>query len=121
MTNNLDTYYINQKEPFQSCLIALRDIILNVNVEIVPICRFQIPFFAYKELNLAFLWVYRKKVMMGFVTDRHTFRPIPGIRFKDQMETFLLDPNEDIPIEITNKKLQNQILNYDVFLRNKTI
>ncbi len=45
MKTDLENYYLKQKEPFQSCLLALRDIILDVNKDIVAMRKYQIPFF----------------------------------------------------------------------------
>lgn len=119
MTEELDNYYLKHPEPFHCCLLALRDSILKTDAEIVAARKYQIPFFYYRGLKLAFLWIYRKKVMFGIVTDLTMFSPVPGYRRKDLIESILIDPNADLPIERITGKLQEQMTNCQRFLAEK--
>jgi hypothetical protein len=98
MNRELENYYLKQPEPIQSCLLALKSIVLNFSPDITHERKFQIPFFCYKGKKLAFLWVNRKRLIMGFVKDRALLpKPATGRR-KDEFETIIVDPNEDLPI-----------------------
>lgn len=105
MIKTLESYYLSKPEPYQSCLLALRDIILNANPLIIHERKFQIPFFTYKDKKLAYLWLDRKKLKMGFCLDKRLQEVTPGVKPKDQYESMVIDPNEDIPIEIVLEKL----------------
>jgi hypothetical protein len=109
----LDNYYMKQAEPLQGCLLALKSLILEVNKDITPIRKYRIPFFRYKSWNLAFLWIYKKKIMIGFVTDRRIHPPMPGTKRKDDVETMLIDPNKDIPLDLIATRLRYYIKLYD--------
>lgn len=67
MTNNNSEfltaidYYYDKQEVSRECLLALKQIIMSVDSEIVAVKKYQIPFFCYKGFSLAFLWVHRKK------------------------------------------------------------
>jgi hypothetical protein len=113
MNRELENYYLKQPEPIQGCLLALKSIILSVNKEVSHRRSFQIPFFYYKEKKLAFLWVNRKQLLLGIVTDSSLFERQKGTRRKNQFETIVIDPNEDIPVKEIIKRLQGQIKLYD--------
>lgn len=85
--------------------MALRDIILKANPLIIHERKFQIPFFTYKDKKLAYLWLDRKKLKLGFCLDKSLQVMTPGVKPKDQYESMVIDPNEDIPIEIVLEKL----------------
>ncbi|MET3978984.1 hypothetical protein ABIB62_001553 [Mucilaginibacter sp. UYP25] len=108
-TPTLESYYLTKPEPYQSCLLALRDIILRVDGEVIHERKFQIPFFTYRGKKLAYLWLDRKKLKMGFCLDK-SLQPIQeGIKPKDQYESILIDPNEDFPVELILQKLSDYI------------
>ena len=109
MIKTLESYYLSKPEPYQSCLLALRDIILNANPLIVHERKFQIPFFTYKDKKLAYLWLDKKKLKLGFCLDKSLQEVTPDIKPKDQYESMLIDPNEDIPIEVVLNKLDAYI------------
>ena len=97
MNRELENYYLKQPEPIQGCLLALKSIILSIDREISHRRVYQIPFFYYKEKKLAFLWVHRKRLLFGIVTDKSLMEPPEGARRKNKYETMEIDPNQDIP------------------------
>ena len=101
----LEYYYLSKPEPYQSCLLALKDIVLSVNPAICHERKFQIPFFIYKGKKLGYLWLNGKKLMMGFCLDKSLQLIIPGIKPKDKYESIQIDPNKDIPVDVIRKKL----------------
>jgi hypothetical protein len=95
----LEYYYEKQETETRECLLALKAIILSIDENIVHTRKYQIPFFCYKEFKLGFLWVYRKRILVGFVEDKKTFsQPTKG-RERDSVTTIEINPSEDIPIE----------------------
>ena|ERR1700745_2678647 len=109
----LDNYYLKQPEPIQSCLLALKDIILRLDKNITHQRKFQIPFFYYKNKKLCFLWVNKKNLLFGFVEDKNIYPKKDGVKRKDKMETILINPNADIPIEIILNALREKIELYN--------
>lgn len=108
-----DHYYHKQPEPYQSCLLALREIILAHNPHIVHGKLFQIPFFWYKDYKLAFLWMKGKKLVLGFVEDLKLQKQEPGICRRNQYESMVIDPLADIPVKTIAKKLQKLMDKYE--------
>lgn len=113
MSTDLENYYMKHPEPVQGCLLALKHIILSIDNQITHERKYQIPFFCYKGKRLGFLWVHRKKPMVGFVTDCRIYPATPGIKRKDSIETLIFDPNADIPAEIIREKIIKLMEIYD--------
>ncbi|HEY4322879.1 MAG TPA: DUF1801 domain-containing protein [Mucilaginibacter sp.] len=105
MTTTLESYYLTKPEPYQSCLLALRDIILRANPNICHERKFQIPFFTYKGKKLGYLWLNGKKLMLGFCLDKSLQGATSGLKPKDKYESFRIDPNADLPIDMIMEKL----------------
>ena len=112
MTIPLEDYYLRFPEPYQGCLLALKLIILSVDEHIIHERKFQIPNFSYKGKKLGFLWMNRKKLIVGFITDKSILPSVEGRRKKDQLEMIQIDPNADLPKEMIIAKLQEIILLY---------
>ena len=75
--------------------------------------KYQIPFFYYKNWKLAFLWIYRKKIMIGTVIDKQANQIISEITQKDIVETILINPDEDIPVSEIIMRIKENIKFYD--------
>jgi len=116
MIKTLEGYYLSKPEPYQSCLLALRDIIMSTNADINHERKFQIPFFTYKGKKLAYLWLDKKKLKMGFCLDKSLQPVTEGVRPKDIYESMIIDPNEDIPIKIILDKLRYYIARIETAL-----
>jgi hypothetical protein len=101
-----EAYYISKPEPYQSCLLALKDIILRANPNICHERKFQIPFFTYKGKKLGYLWLNRKKLMLGFCLDKSLQELTAGIKPKDKYESMQIDPDADLPVNIILQKLK---------------
>ncbi|HXU26605.1 MAG TPA: DUF1801 domain-containing protein [Bacteroidia bacterium] len=109
----LNNYYLKQPEPIQSCLLALKDIILRHDKNITHQRKFQIPFFYYKDKKLCYLWVNKKKLLFGIVEDKNIYPKKDGIKRKDKMESIQIDPNADIPLDIILGLLKEKIKLYN--------
>ena len=106
----LEEYYLSKPEPYQSCLLALRDIILHANPGIGHVRKYQIPFFTYKDKKLGYVWLNGKKLMLGFCVDRKLQMEMdPDVKPKDKYESIQIDPNADLPVEFILQKLNYYI------------
>jgi len=111
MSQELENYYLRQPEPIQGCLLALRNVILGVDKQITQERKYQIPFFYFKGKKLCFLWVNKKKLLMGFIVDKNIYPVVAGVKRKDDFETLQIDPNLDLPVEtiIANLRLRMKL------------
>jgi hypothetical protein len=110
----LDSYYEKQEAMVRECLFALKTIILSVDDNITHVRKYRIPFFCYKEFNLGFLWVHRKKIIVGFIKDKKTLcQPITGKR-RDKVMTMEISQLQDIPIDIIRQNIKKRVLEYSL-------
>jgi hypothetical protein len=114
MNTKFEDYYLRHNEPFQGCLLALKHLILNLDIRITHERKYQIPFFCFEGKKLAFLWMNRKNLMLGFVTDKSIIPPVAEISHKDRLEIIQIDPNADLPVELIATKLMEQIRMYEI-------
>jgi len=59
MSNPLDQFYAKHEEPLQSYFLALRSILLKLDLEIDERFKYELPFFYYK--NKPFCYIWKKK------------------------------------------------------------
>lgn len=109
MPTLLDQYYAKQPAPVQSCLLALKNIVLAIDKNITHQRKFQIPFFYFNNKKLCFLWVTRKKLLFGFVEDKSLFATDAHVKPKDRIETITINPDEDLPVESIETRLKHII------------
>lgn len=109
----LEHYYEKQEIMTRECLLALKSILLSVDENIVHFRKYQIPFFRYKKFSIGFLWVYRKKILVGFVEDKKSFPPTAE-RKKDNVTVLEVNPLEDIPIDEIKKRFKKLIDKYNL-------
>ena len=46
---NIESFYLDKDEPNKNCLLALRDIILNQDDNIIETVKYGMPCFCYKN------------------------------------------------------------------------
>ena len=115
--NPLEYYYDKQNDETKACLIALKTFIMLVDPNIMYFRKYQIPFFAIKTSVSVFLWVNKKKILLGFVVDKKVIPQGNVLRQKDRILTLEINPLEDIPIEHIKNKLRDLIECYEKILQ----
>lgn len=117
----LDQYYLNLPEPNKSCLLALRDIILAQHQSLLPAWKWGTPFFYYKGQMLFYLWVDKKlKVPYIGITNGHQMEHPALMQGKrTRMKLLLIDPEEDLPVELITELLQWSIKLCEASLKKK--
>ena len=101
MLNDLNYFYENQKEPYRSCFLALRSIILNYSPDFTEASKYKLPFFIYKNKNFCYLW-QDKKTKMPYIGINHGVKIEHPALFQGDRKQFKLlyvDPSKDIPID----------------------
>ena len=101
MLRPIDNYFLQQEEPFQSCLQFLRQHILNVDKNITQRWQYGMPFFYCKEKRFCYLWVHKKyqQPYIGIVDGNKINHPDLVSEKRNRMKILLLDPAKDIPVK----------------------
>ena len=119
MIDELYNYYLQQKEPQKSCLLALRDIILKQDTEISETVKYGMPCFCYKKKMFCYLWTDKKtkEPYILFVEGKSLNIPELEAGSRSRMKILRINPTEDLPLELIASSI-NQALN---LYRNRTI
>ena len=109
----LDNYYEKQELATKECLFALKSIILSVDKNIVHVRKYQIPFFYYNQFKIGFLWIHKKKILIGCVEDRKFLSLSSKRPRNDNVWTIEINPFENIPINIIKSNFNELIKRYN--------
>ncbi|MBA3680645.1 MAG: DUF1801 domain-containing protein [Bacteroidetes bacterium] len=60
MQEQIDNYFFSLPEPYQSCLLFLRDFILNYSDNITESRKFNTPFYYYNKKWLSYISYHPK-------------------------------------------------------------
>jgi len=101
MLSEIDNFYLNQKEPLKSTLIALRKIILSLDSNISNSLKYKMPFFCYKGKMFCYFWVDKKtkEPYIGVVEGNRIDHPLLEKGNRTKIKIFRILMNEDIPID----------------------
>lgn len=117
MLNAIDSYFLTKDEPVKSCLLFLRNYILNFDKNITEAWKYGMPFYCYKGKIFCYLWVHKKTLnpYIGIVEGRKIEHPLLVLEKRARMKIMELDAEKDIPIEVVNEILEMalNILNHD--------
>lgn len=109
----LDNFYNEQPEPHRSALLALRDIILSTDPEnITQEWKYRLPFFYYKGKMFCYLWIHKKfrQPYVSFVHSEELSHPLLLLEKRARMKILLIDPEDDIPLELLQELLQASLV-----------
>ena len=109
--NEKDYFYLNTDEPNKSCLLTLRDIILNQDENITETKKYGMPCFCYRKKMFCYLWVDKKTAepYILFVEGKHLNQPNLEAGRRTRMKIFRINPNKDIPINTIELLLNNAL------------
>ena len=109
--NNLDHFYFDKQEPNKSCLLAMREIILNYDKNITETQKYGMPCFCYKGKMFCYLWVDKKSNDPYFlmVEGARINHPELETGNRSRMKILRINPNKDLPI-VTIDLIMNQAL-----------
>ena len=111
MIPDIDHYYLNKAEPTQSCLLALRTIILQQDPNITETQKYGMPCFCYKKKICCYLWTDKKNnhPYLLMVEGKHLVHPELEAGKRSRMKVFSVDPNKDLPIKTIEVILQKAL------------
>lgn len=96
----IDNFYLSKEEPNQSCLLALRSMILNQDENVVETQKWDMPCFCYKKRMFCFLSINQDDIPYLLVVEgRLIDHPLLEANSRKRMKSISFDPNEDLPIE----------------------
>ena len=100
MIKALDHFYLNQEEPTKGALLAIKDIILSLDVDIKAAWKYKAPFFLYKGKMFCYLWIDKKnkEPYIGLVEGGRIEHPLLEKGGRSRMKILRINPNHDIPI-----------------------
>jgi hypothetical protein len=108
---DLTNYYLNKTEPNKSCLLALRSIILNQDINISETRKFGMPCFCYKKKMFCYLWTDKKTDEPYILMVEGKFLDHPKLEEgnRSRMKIFRINPNKDLPIKSIENILQKAL------------
>ncbi|MBL4670086.1 MAG: DUF1801 domain-containing protein [Flavobacteriales bacterium] len=107
MLTEHDNYYLKQEEPYKSCLLALKQIILALDEDITPEWKYGLPFFYYKKKMFCYFWKDKKtqEPYIGIVKGNELDHPLLESGNRKRMKILRVNPNKDIDIKTVQEIL----------------
>ena len=101
MLREIDKFFYNQPEPINSCLSALRTIVLQFSPDMDEVWRYSMPFYNYQGKRICYLWVEKKTgwPYLGIVNGKLLDHPALIAEKRSRMKILRVDPTADLPIE----------------------
>ena len=101
MLSPLDIFYEKRQEPIKSCLLYIRQYILDSDEHITEALKYGLPMFLYKGKMLCYFWIDKKTKApyIGFMKGKYLDHQKLEQGNRKLVKAYAIDPNEDIPIE----------------------
>jgi hypothetical protein len=98
--NAKDNFYLNREEPNKSCLLAMRDRVLNYDKNITETRKYGMPCFCFKNKMFCYLWVDKKSQEPYFLMVEGNYLDHPDLESgnRSRMKILKINPNKDLPI-----------------------
>ncbi len=96
----LDQFYAKLEEPEQSCLLALRQVLVNFDPNISEEWKYKLPFFYLNKKPFCYFWFHKKyqQPYIGIVKGHLVNHPLLLQEKRKQMKILLANPNTDLPL-----------------------
>ncbi len=111
MPPELNSFYLNKSEPNRSCLLALRDLILNQDSKITETLKYGMPCFCYHKKMFCYLWTDKKtdQPYILMVEGKHLHHPKLETGSRSRMKIFRVDPTKNLPKKVIETILQEAL------------
>lgn len=111
MLNPNENFYLKFDEPVASCLLALKTFILTIHPEINFKISWGMPFFAYHNKSICYLWIDKKSSTpyIGFMDGNKINHPklIQGDR--KRIKILPINPYDNLPIQLISNLINKAI------------
>ncbi len=110
----LTNFYLKQDEDLQGTFLALRDLILKQDNIITHELKYGMPFFCFKGKMFCYLWFHKKhkRPYIGIVEGVLFNEPLLIPEKRSRMKIMLIEPNEDLPVEMIERILEKALRFY---------
>lgn len=101
MNTPLDNFYISLDEPLKSCMLALRDVVVNYNEQIVAEWKWSTPFFKLNGKMFCYLWKDKKTGLpyISIYRANQLSHPLLETSSRKAFGLIYIDPLKDIPVD----------------------
>jgi hypothetical protein len=108
MLESLNTFYLNTTEPNRSCLLALRQIMLEQDANISETIKYGMPCFCYHNKMFAYLWMDKKTNEPYILMVEGKFLEHEKLEAgnRSRMKILRVNPHTDIPMDTIKCILQ---------------
>lgn len=111
MNPKLEQFYLNKEEPYKSCLLALREIILKQDALITNELKYGMPMFCYKGKMFCYLWTDKKtnQPYIGFVEGNRLNHSKLEQGNRARMKILPINANADLPKNLIQDLLKQAL------------
>ncbi|WP_439556790.1 DUF1801 domain-containing protein [Dyadobacter sp.] len=105
---DIDQYFWNHPEPTKSFLAALRHFILHYKPGMTEVWRYSMPFYLFEGSRICYIWIEKKtgRPYLGIVNGNRIEHPNLIAEKRTRMKILLLDPVEDLAVDVIGEILQ---------------
>ncbi|MCE6989395.1 DUF1801 domain-containing protein [Dyadobacter sp. CY323] len=98
---DIDQFFWDKPEPTKSCLEALRRFVLGFDGDMTEAWKYSMPFYHHRGKRLCYIWIEKKtgRPYLGIVNGNLMQHSRLVAEKRSRMKIFILDPNEDLPID----------------------
>jgi hypothetical protein len=106
--NVIDQFFLNFEEPYRSCYLSLREIVLNSDDNITEHWKYSVPFYYYKGKPFCYFWKDKKtdEPYIGMVRANGIEHPSLFQGSRKKMKIMKINPELDIPLTTLNEVLE---------------
>lgn len=111
MLRPIDNYFLQNEEPFKSCLQFLREHILKLDSSVTEKWQYGMPFFYFNGKRFCYLWIHKKlrQPYIGIVDGKRIDDPDLLLEKRSRMKILLLDPRKNLPMGKINRILKKAL------------
>ncbi|MCO4820198.1 MAG: DUF1801 domain-containing protein [Bacteroidetes bacterium] len=109
-----ESFYFDKQEPVKSCLLALRDMIIHCDAEIVETVKYGMPCFCLGKRAVCYLWIDKASGFpyILFVDGDKLHHPNLVSGSRKRMKVLLIAPEKVIPVQQIQDVLQSMLTLY---------
>lgn len=108
MLNAIEKYYFDKQEPVQSCMLYLRQHLLESDRQMTELYKYGIPFFYFRQKAFCYITVNKKgELYIGFVKGHLLKDKELRADGRKQIKALHIDPEKDINVKILDRILKS--------------